>query len=307
MELSWLTRLRIAAVLALGVGLIGILAWPLAAPPDPFGPVSITVGSITVGRAVVLLLLAFFIGFVAYFLSWPLGREIGTLGVPAGLSVWAIRSGSMANLIQLSPALSQRQALFSALKWESIFWLAVVAVGFLGVMVGWRIRPSPKPAEDPKPAEGPKNPSSKLDRYLSVIIALVGSVLIAQFCIRLLAQDVRMSDSKLGSVVGQPAIGQLVFAVLVSFGVAAFVFKKFLDCSYIWPIIASAFVTAFVSTIYLKQNVLEHLVQYCPAVFFPNAVFSILPVQMVAFGTLGSIAGYWLAVRYTFWRQHQGA
>jgi len=102
----------------------------------------------------------------------------------------------------------------------------------------------------------------------------------------------------------QPVISQIVFAVLVSFGIAAFIFKKFLDISYIWPTVASALVTGFVITTYIKQDVLQHLVSHQPAAFFSNAVASILPVQMVAFGTLGSIAGYWLAVRYNYWRKH---
>jgi len=119
-----------------------------------------------------------------------------------------------------------------------------------------------------------------------------------------LAQDVRIFDNKLGSVLAQPAVGQIVFAVLVSFGIAAFVVKKFLNVSYICPTVASALVTAFAVSAYVKQDVLQHLIQHWPAVFFSNAVTSILPVQMVAFGSLGSIAGYWLAVRYNYWRKH---
>lgn len=299
MELSWLTKLRIAAALVTGVVLIGILGWPLAAPSDPFGAVSVVAGAMTFGKAVALVPLAFFVGFTAYFLSWPYGREIGILAVPAGLSVWAVRSGSMANLMRLNPTLPQRQALFSALKWEPFFWLLIVAVGFLGVLLGWKVWPSFSPDKNQE-----KN-NSKSNTYLSAIIALIGSVLIAQFCIRILAQDIRMFDNKLGSVVAQPAIGQIAFAVLVSFGIAAFIFKKFLDVSYIWPIIASAFVTAFICIVYIKQDILEHLVQRWPAVFSPNSVVSILPIQIVAFGTLGSIAGYWLAVRYNYWRRHE--
>ena len=93
-------------------------------------------------------------------------------------------------------------------------------------------------------------------------------------------------------------------ALLVSFGVAAFVVRKFLNVGYIWPMLSTALVTGFVSAVYLKQDVLEHLVQRWPAVFFSHPAASILPVQMVAFGTLGSIAGYWLAISYNYWRKH---
>ncbi|KPJ65738.1 MAG: hypothetical protein AMJ43_10080 [Coxiella sp. DG_40] len=296
MELSWLMRLRIAAAAAVGVVLIGILAWPLAAPVEPFG--AVLAGNLSFSGAITLAALALLAGFIAYFLSWPYGREIGILAVPSGLAIWAVRSGTMAAVLQAYPTLAQRQALFAALKWEAIFWLAIVAAGFGGVFLGQKI------AAKPQANKSKEKSNSKLNIYLNKIFALAGSVLIAQFCIRILAQDVRIFDPRLGSVMAQPVIGQIVFAVLVSFGIAAFIFKKFLDISYIWPIVASALVTGFVITTYIKQEVLQHLVSHHPAAFFSNAVASILPVQMVAFGTLGSIAGYWLAVRYNYWRKH---
>ncbi|UCF17343.1 MAG: hypothetical protein JSW59_07740, partial [Phycisphaerales bacterium] len=111
------------------------------------------------------------------------------------------------------------------------------------------------------------------------------------------------SDNILGSVVAQPANGQIAFAVLVSFGVAAFVVKKFLNASYIWPAIATALVTAFSMHTYVREA--SYLARNWPAVFFENSVSSVLPIQMVAFGTLGSIAGYWMSVRYDYWRKHE--
>jgi len=201
-ELSWIMKLRIAAAFATGAILIGILAWPVAAPPEPLGVVSLVAGAISLDGAITLAGLAFLAGLIAYFLSWPYGREIGILAVPAGL-----------------------------------------------------------------------------------------------------AQDVKMSDRQFGSVVGQPAIGQIAFGVFVSFGLAAFVVKKFANVGYIWPTIASALITAFTITTYVKQDTLQYLVQRWPTAFYSNTVISILPVQMVAFGTLGSIAGYWLAMRYNYWRK----
>ena len=299
MELSWLMRLRIAAAVATGAILIGILAWPLAAPPEPFGAVSLTAGTISFGGTITLAALAVLAGFIAYFLSWPYGREIGILAAPSGLAIWAVRCGSMTSLVRINPTIAQRQALFATLKWEPLFWLAIVAAGFAGVLVGQKIL-CPKP--EPDKTQEKSNSKSKI--YLNAAIALLGSVLIAQFCISILAQDVRIFDNKLGSVLAQPAVGQIVFAVFVSFGIAAFVVKKFLNVSYICPTVASALVTAFAVSAYVKQDVLQHLVQHWPAVFFSHAVTSILPVQMVAFGSLGSIAGYWLAVRYNYWRKH---
>jgi hypothetical protein len=202
----------------------------------------------------------------------------------------------MAQLMQRNPTLAQRQALFSGLKWEPAFWLLVIAAGFAGVLIGQKIRLSPRPAKTAQE----RNPNS--DKYssavISVLIALAASVLIAQFSIRVFAQSVQM-----GLAIAQPAVGQIALAVSVSFGLAAFAVKKLIGFSYIWPAIASALVTAFSINIYTKQEVFEHFAQSWPATFFPNAVISVLPVQMVAFGTLGSIAGYWLAIRYNYWRK----
>ena len=297
MELSWLMKLRVTAAVVTGVVLIGILAWPLAASPGPFD--TVRAGAISFGGAGILVILAFLAGLIAYFLSWPYGREIGILAAPSGLAIWAVRSGSMTALMQLNPTTAQRQALFTTLKWEPIFWLIIVAAGFAGVLLGQRIQSNLKPDETQDKS------NSKPGKYLHAIIALIGSTLIAQLCLKIFAQDVRIFDNRLGSVMAQPTVGQIVFAVFVSFGLVAFVVKKFLDASYIWPIIASALVTAFSISIYVKQDVLHHLVQYWPAAFFSNTVISILPVQMVAFGTLGSIAGYWMAVRYNYWRKHE--
>jgi hypothetical protein len=284
MELTWPMKLRIAAAAAIGVLLIGILAWPFA---EPFGAVR-AMGS---RGAVVLVALALVAGFIGYFVSWPFGRQIGILAVPSGLAIWAVRSGSMAGLIQLNPTAAQRQALVSSLRLEPFFWLIVVAAGFAGVLLAQKLGPNKNLVAQEESKSGP-------GKYLTAIIALVCSVAIAQFCIRIVAQDVQ-----LGSVIGQPAVGQIVFAVLVSFGVAAFVAKKFLNVSYIWPSIASALVTAVLVSIYAKN--VPYMVQNWPAAFFPNSVLSVLPVQMVAFGTLGSVAGYWMAIRYEYWRKHE--
>ena len=295
MELSWLMRLRIAAAAVAGFVLIGLLAWPMAAPPDAYSIVSMA--AITLKNKVVLVALASVTGLLAYFLSWPYGKEIGVIAVPSGLAFWAIRSGNVAAVMQTTPALQQRQALLAAFKWEPLFWLIVIAAGLLGVLLGQKI--------SSQPSTGPKKADSKINTYLSNAIALVGSVLIVQFCLPIFAQDIIMPDNRLGVVAAQPYTGQIVFALLVSFGLAGFVFKKFLNVSYIWPAIAGGFITAFTYTVYVRRNILQYLVTQWPAVFFPNAILSILPIQMAVFGAIGSIAGYWLAVRYNYWKEHE--
>ena len=62
MELTSINKLRIAAVAALGIGVLGLLAWPLAAPADPLTPVR--AWSISPSGTLALLVLAFGLGFV---------------------------------------------------------------------------------------------------------------------------------------------------------------------------------------------------------------------------------------------------
>ncbi|MBN2181922.1 MAG: hypothetical protein JW715_08395 [Sedimentisphaerales bacterium] len=297
MELSWTMKLRIAAAAAVGIVFVGILAWPWGSPPDPFG--SVLFKAIDTSGIVTLLIMAFLAGLIAYFAAWPYGWEIGVLAVPFGLCVWAVRAGKVAALMQLNATVTQRQTLFASLRWEPIFWLMVVAAGFAGVVLGQKIRPGRKYEHMQE-----KNVASSY-KYSNPLIALIISVLIVQFCIKIIAQDVVLSDNRLGSVVAQPAIGQIVFAVSVSFGLAAFVVKKYLNVNYIWSVMSIFIITAVSIIRYTKLDLMDYLIGRWPSVFFSNVVISILPVQMVAFGTIGSIAGYWMAVRYVYWRKHE--
>jgi len=297
MELTWTMKLRIVAVATVGIILVGIIAWPWETLPDPFGAVLVQV--IGTNGAVTLLIMAFLAGLIAYFIAWPYGREIGILAVPFGLTVWAVRAGSVAALVQLNPTVEQRQMLFETLRWEPFFWLLVVCVGFCGVAFGQKIRPGHKYEETHEKANFSSN------KYLNIVIAIVSSVLIVRFCMQLLAQDVVVSNAVYNSIATQPAIGQIVFSVLFSFGLVAFLVKKYLNVSYLWPILSSSLVIVYSISTYTKSSILNHFVESWPAVFFPDVVISLLPVQVVAFGTIGSIAGYWMAVRYSYWRKHE--
>ncbi|MBN1974307.1 MAG: hypothetical protein JW787_11750 [Sedimentisphaerales bacterium] len=290
-------KLRIAAAAVVGVVLIGIVAWPSQSPPDPFG--SLVFKEIGASGAVTLLIMAFLAGLISYFAAWPYGREIGILSVPFGLCIWAIRAGSTGGLMQLNPTAAQRSDVLAALRWEPLFWLLVLACGFAGVILGQRIT-----ARLQKQKNIEKVDYTPVKLIYMIISALLSGVIVI-FCIRLFARDVAILDSRLEYVPAQPALGQIIFAVLLSFGIAAFAIKMLFNVSYIWPIISCAFITAYTASSYANSNILAHFVQSYPALFFPNSVISILPVQMVTFGTIGSIAGYWMAVRYSYWRKHE--
>ena len=344
MELTWPIKLRIAAVAAVGIAVIGIYAWPMVAPADQFGVVSVINGTISSYDVLVLLGLAFGVGLVAYFLSWPYGSKIGILAVPAGMAIWAVRCGNMGTLLQLNTSIVSRQQIYSTFCWEPLLWLSIVAAGYLGVLLASQIiypaesdtisQPRPKPTDGPRPPDifirlfgvflGPVIREKFVERQkrlaireagkpqkrgfgvlLNVVIAVIGSAVVAQFFIGMLARDFTIWDSTSGAAVAQPAIGQIVFAVLVSFGLVGFLVQRVLGVDYIWPVIGSCLVNFVAVSGYGKYEVLEYFIQRWPAVFFSNSVLAVLPVQIVAFGSLGAIAGYWMAVRYDYWHRHE--
>ncbi len=297
-----LMRLRIVGAMAVGAALIGLLGWPLAKPADPLGAITIFAGDITVFEVAISFALAFLAGVVAYLVSYPYGMQIGPIAGATGLSVWAFRSGDMSSLLQMNHTLSQRQALYAGMRWEGFFWLAIIAVSYLGVIVADRFFGS---KADDKQTQPGRN-SFAASKAISIITAVVLTIVLTQFLIGLLAQDVKMPDSQVGLVmVGQPSVAQIAFAVIVSFGIASWLIKKFLNVSFVYPVIAGALLAFFSITFFsAKPDLLEHMVKNWPVTFFIRATCAILPLQMVAFATVGSIAGYWLAARAHHTKKH---
>ena len=298
MELTWPIRIRIIASAVVGIFLIGILCWPLAAPAEPLGIVYLQ--NLTGLGLFYLIAVSLLCGIISYFIARPYGKEIGILAVPAGLAILSIRCGNIANIMQINADIQSKLSIYNNLRFESFFWLLLVLAGFAGVFAADLI-PGAKAENKDKPTKT----IVKANIYMNSAIAVFGSILITGICIMILAQDVRFSDSKLGSVIAQPAKGQVVFAVTISFFVAGFSSKKFLNVSYFWPILATAFVTSISIMAYVNANTLEYMSGLWPANFFSNPIVSILPIQMVSFGTLGAIWGYWMAVKYTHWRHHE--
>ena len=304
MELTWLMRLRIAGAMAAGVLLLGLGAWVLIEPSAPAGAITIIAGDISVVDGAICIAIAFGAGVIGYFAAWPYGAEIGVLAAPAGLGFWALRTGDMAGLLRLNTApgidetIVQRQALLSVMKWEGLFWLAVVGAGFAGVKAAERLAKAKKPVDDYEIG------NVNTHNVLNVATALIMTVVIAQFALGVFAQDVRMFDSELGTVVGQPGRGQVAFAVVVSFAIAAYVVKWVLNVSYVWPTLAAGGIGYYSMWLSGKADVLKHMLQTWPEAFFARSVCGILPLQLVAFAGIGSVAGYWLAIKYVYWRKH---
>jgi hypothetical protein len=300
MEMTWKMRFRIIGVLLTGIVLLGILAGPVVRPADPESAITLYQASIKPMAIASCFAMAFVSGLLAFLVAWPFGRELAPLAAPAGLAYWACSSGNMFSLIILNSGFAERQTLYSALKWEGLFWLAVVACGWLGSLVAARIFKS-KPVNIPcfsHEKQGSVN-------LLSIISGIAVSVVIGNFVINALAQDVKIFDSKLGSVIGQPGTAQIAFAVIVSFGVAAYCSKYFLEVGHFYPVIAAAILIFFVFSWYSgNTETLKYMAESKANAFFPRATCSVLPLQILAFAPLGAVAGYWLAVKTQYHRKN---
>jgi hypothetical protein len=297
MELSWLNKIRVGLVAALGIVVIGIFCWPLVAPQDPMAPVRCT--SVGLSGTLVLWVAAFAVGAVAYAISWPHGREMGILAVPFGLCLWGLRTGPMAVLYQAANTAPKRSAVLNSLLLEPLYWLAIVAAGFAGVLVMQRIAQKSKPdAHADEMAKAKSVLSSKM--ATTVLVAVMLSVIVAQFFLSATARDIPPFDNVVAT---QPPSGQIAFAVIVAFAAAAFVVKQFIGLSYVLPTIAAAFIVPFAQIAYSRGGRLDSALMQ-PATFFNNSTLAVLPLQLVAFGAVGSVIGYWMAIRYRYWRTH---
>lgn len=298
LELSWLTRIRITVSIAIGALLVGVLPWNMLRPEN--GVFAMLSGNVSFADLMICGVLALAAGFAASAICTPYGARIGILAVPGGLAVWALRSSDLSDLFQAAPAVSERLAVYNSLRFEGLAWLALAALGYLGALAADRLlRKKALNADDNIETK------IKLHPFAATGLTIVATVVVAAFLLNILAADITYSDPKLNKVTGQPANLQIAFAVLVAFMACGFCGKLFLGASYIWPALATVPVTIYTIIIYTKQPVIEHLAGAWPAVFFARTSVSILPIQMVAFGCLGAVWGYWLAVRYKFWREFE--
>jgi hypothetical protein len=292
-------RFRIIASLAIGVFLLGLLPWNLVQPPAA-GVFALLSGSISLNDLLTCAGLAFIAGFLSSVISTPYGLQIGQVSAPAGLVVWGLRSAPLSQLFQAAPAAGERIKVYSSLKFEGFIWLAIVLCGFLGAFAADKIFRK-KPLELPDK----EKPAFQLPQLAQIALSLIGTVFAANFLINILAVDISYSDQQFAHVTAQPPNLQIAFAVFIAFGACGFAAKAFLGSGVFWPPLASAVLILSSASIYGKSNILTHLSSSWPANFFIRSDAAVLPIQIVGFGCLGAVWGYWLAVDWHLWRTYQ--
>jgi hypothetical protein len=297
MELTLTMKLRIAAVCAVGILIIGFGGFALVRPDTPMDAISLFTGDFGVLQIALCAAIAFAAGVIAYFVAYPYGKQIAPLAAAIGLAAWTFRTGTLASLLQTNTTLELRKQFYAKNSIESILWIAVLAAGLAGPYVaGKLIKLKEYKTPDvliPKPGK---------NQGINIAIAMVLTVIIAEFAIGILAQDVRLFDSKLTSVIAQPGNGQIAFAVTLSFAVAAFVAKYYLSVNYIYTTLSAVLLVIWTVQKHVNPT-LEYMSGSWPANIFPTASCAILPLQMVSFAAIGSMAGYWLAIQWAYSRK----
>ena len=292
MELSWTSRIKLTLIMGMGAAVLGWFLWDWFRPADGMGAVVLNLDA---GKIAVLAGVCFVLGFVGYFIGWPLGRQKGVLAVPAGLCAVGLRGGTVFDLMLHTNTAGERITIYRTLCWEGFVWVGFVAMGYFGVLAAEKLRKSEAVALD----GGPKRA-----KLADGAIALVAAVLGGMFFVKMFVKDVSFADEQVKMVVGQAANMQVCVGVMFAMGVTAFLIKYALDASWIWSGAATAIITV-VSMAFVNVDNAKYMAANWPAIFYSSALLGVLPVQMVGWGVLGSIVGYWLAVRLRYWKQTQ--
>ena len=293
-------RFRILAAMLTGAVILGFGGYALARPDDPLAPITLFTGQISLIDAIVFAILSFITGITAYFAATPYGRPIAPLAVPTGLAIWTFFSGSVRVLMITNTTVAEKLSVYNTFLWESFFWFVLVALGYAGVLVAEKIKPTVLPDIIAEAAA-----DSQKNKGLRYAMAIVASAVVAIFCIGIFAQDVKRFDASLGNVIGQPSTGQIAFAVILSFLAAAFLCKTLLNAPPILPAAAAVVVMIVAVKGHATPAKLTYMTEHWAAAYFPDSLCSILPIQAIAYAAIGSVAGFWLGVRYLHWHKHE--
>jgi hypothetical protein len=290
-NVNWLLRLRIILALSTGSLLVGAVGYPLVRPADPLGAISLFTGEISVIPMLILVVLGFASGVIGTLACYPIGGVLGPFSASAGVGVLAMTSGNLRQLLLTNYTLDQRNAMYSFLRWELLFWLGVCAAGYLGSYLTTRLLGTKTIVTEPEPKLNNK-PNYWINCGFSAVIAAA----IVYFTIGIFAQDIRHIDEKLGFVVGHPGHRQIAFGVFVSVGLASFAAKHFLRSHYLPVILGSTLMYIITFSQFIGSDILGHIVKTWPIDFFPKSIYAILPLQYAPFSVLGAMAGFWISI-----------
>lgn len=290
-NVNWLLRGRIIAALSVGALIVAAAGYPLVKPEDPLGAISLFTGEISMFHGAILILLGFAAGVAGTLICYPFGQFMGPLSAPAGVATLAVTSGNLSQILLTSETFQQRNAMYSFLRWELLFWLGICAAGYLGVSLTTKIIGTKAII-----GEQPLKIEKKSNYWTNCGIAAAVAAAVVYFTIGIFAQDIPQFDENLGTVVGHPGHRQIAFGVFVSVALAGFAAKQFLRVHYLPVIIGAAAVYIGMYSRFVGSETLLYMVKTWPIYFFTNSIYAILPIQFAPFSVLGAITGFWISI-----------
>ena len=322
MDVPLPVKIRALLVMALGAAIFGVIGWPLVAPFEPGGCLTVVLHFRSLAVLGVALGLAVVAAALALLIARPYARNIAQLAVPTGLCAWAVLTGGMDRLLLSNVDSQERVRMFHYLAADAVIWFVPVALG--SVIVLWICEKfgSYDASKESGPAKtgGHTAPAASDAQVGLVPTAVTGHVvvrhlvslgvtcLVAGVLLPVFARSGRaqMEGFAASWFTVTPDKGQVVFALIAAFGLAAFASHQ-LFAAPLWCLLLSCPVVAiwvYVGTAHTPQS---GALAEAGAHFLPvgRAYAGILPVQYIAVGALAIILGRWCSTATHFVRHHR--
>ncbi|MBN2375650.1 MAG: hypothetical protein JXD22_04575 [Sedimentisphaerales bacterium] len=317
MYITAMVKIKMALVLAVGGVVFGTVGWALVRPEQPGGAFTVVMGGKAAGVLLSMAALGVVVCLAGSVIGTVHGRYIGQMAIPAGLTVWAIRTGSMDSLLLSHSSVASRASMFHGLMFEVLIWLGVVLLGcWLSERVfGLLLQGGGDGVGDNKIVEvsgevsiakkGKDSDGGWLDgglnsKWLSRVLAVLISCIIGFVLMKLLARSgvPHFNAAETIRVGNVPATKQIVFAVGAAFFLGTLAAHQLFRVK-LWYYLLAPAIVAWVGYAWAGYLVsLSPLEGISPHFVHASVVFAtVLPVQFLGIGSLATIVGFWYSTQ----------
>ena len=324
-----MVKIKMALALAVGGVVFGTVGWALVRPEQPGGAVTVVMGGRAAGVLLSMVALGVVVCLAGSVIGTVHGRYIGQMAIPAGLTVWAIRTGSMDSLLLSHSSVASRASMFHGLMFEVLIWLGLVLLGYwladrvFGLMLqgGKTGRKGSGGEIEVVKVFGEGESATKLtavkavgvdvsgggwldgglnSKWLSRVLAVAISCVIGFVLMKLLARsgEPHFNAAETITVGNVPVTKQIVFAVGAAFFLGTLAAHQLFRVK-LWYYLLSPAIVALVGYAWAGYLVnLSPLEGISPHFVHASVVFAtVLPVQFLGIGSLATIGGFWYSMQ----------
>ena len=293
---GFLEKVRVFLAALVAIVLVSYVGWMVARPIDPEMAVTFTAGSrslLAIWPA--LLVLTVVAAAVGSAVAGPRLPEAGMFAAAVGLAGLALHGGSMETLLAYVGGAdpSGRRSLMFSMAVDTVLCASLLAVSWLVVLMVSRWlwdAPAPRPGPRPAAKNAPDKAGSLADMLGGGSLALAVTSIVALFFIW---------TTIARTPVAVIARGQVIASVFFGLYLGAMAARYFTGVDHARYYMAAPLVVAVVGFLlgYLQANmgwahgVLAAYAQL--ATTPPHALARPLPIEYIAVGLAGAIAGFW--------------